>query len=99
MTNHEYRNEIKEIAISIDDAELWNETTDRSERLHETIDGHKWIIYTRFHDDILLHTRSDNYGFDNGLIDTKISSIGESENLKAVIAFWAFYGDVESELS
>lgn len=66
--------------------------------LHETIDGHEWIIYTAYHLPILQYSPNDDYMVENlgGAEEVlKQSGIG---GLHQALAFWAMYADVQDEL-
>ena len=62
--------------------------------LFEQIDSHEWIIYTRYHLQIMENTNNENYLIEN---------IGEASgddfhSIVAQFAFWAFYADVQDYL-
>ena len=63
--------------------------------LHETIDGHEWIIYTAYHLPILQWTDNADYMVDNlGGADDVLKSSGV-DGLHLAMAFWALYADVQ----
>ena len=63
--------------------------------LHETIDGHEWIIYTAYHLPILQWTDNADYMVDNlGGADDVLKSSGV-DGLHQALAFWALYADVQ----
>ena len=67
--------------------------------LHETIDGHELIIYTANHLPILQFSHNDEYMVDNiGGLEETLKSGGLS-GLHQALAFWAFYADVQEEIS
>jgi hypothetical protein len=47
ISRAEYWREIAELAASVTQ-EAFDGETEISDVLHETIDGHEWVIYTRF---------------------------------------------------
>ena len=58
ITHHEYWNEVSTIGQDIIDNAL-EYGSDVSDLTHEAIDGHEWIIYTFYHDQILSFTDND----------------------------------------
>ena len=62
--------------------------------LHETIDGHQWVIYYANNLDVLQHSENAEYGIDEGLIDAQESIKGGLSTLHCHLAFWALYADV-----
>lgn len=65
-------------------------------RLHETIDGHQWVIYYAYHDDVLRHSDNASYYEDNFGTDDMAATIKERglDGLKTVMAYFAMYADV-----
>ena len=104
MTNREYWAEVSSLAESIQeetrddmdgvfDCDWTRDEYEEAlrERLHETIDGHQWVIYTAYNYEVLRHSDNDGYmveefGADNlapdGVLNTN------------ALAFWALYADV-----
>ena len=79
------QDELKEAA-----QEIINDTL-----LHETIDGHEWIIYTAYHLAILQHSPNIDYMVDNlGGADDVLKRSGV-DGLHLAMAFWALYADVQ----
>jgi hypothetical protein len=93
----EYRMEIQEIANSVA-AEAEGDIDTARDLAHEAVDGHTWIIYNRFHTEILAYTDNENAieGMGGGLDDIFKRS-GVSGVLQT-IAFCAMLADVEAEL-
>lgn len=97
MTEKEYYDEVKSLARRV--LEETRERGDEDELydvLHETIDGHQWVIYTCYHYQVLQHSDNDGYtlaewGSDgvvtNGVLNTSL------------LAFGALYGDVSERIS
>ncbi len=66
--------------------------------LHETIDGHEYIIYTANHLPILQISSNSDYMADN--IGGLESSLNRGlDTLHCSLAFWAFYADVSDKLN
>ena len=70
-------------------------------RLHETIDGHQWVIYTSYNLDVLRHSDNedayiDNFGGEDAAHLLKDRGIS---GLHAVMAYCAMEQDVQSILS
>lgn len=68
-------------------------------RLHETIDGHRWIIYNSYNLKVIEYSDNEDCMIDN-LGDNEAEYILRQSGLSGLhqaIAFWAFYADV-SEL-
>lgn len=58
ITYSQYWKEVAELA-----ADCVKEAKERGDELsdiiHESVDGHQWIIYTAYHTDVLKHTECD----------------------------------------
>lgn len=68
-------------------------------RLHETIDGHQWIIYTTYNLSVILHSTNCDYYIDNFGKEAAGESLESGVDvLHLHIAFWAFYADVQEKL-
>ncbi len=83
-----YREECLSVARAICD-----EASDREQAydlVHQHVDGHAWIIYTRYHLMVLQHTDHEDAWQDFGELPT--------DNPLAFMAFAAFRADVEAEL-
>lgn len=79
---------------SRDDAEeLINDS-----RLHETIDGHQWVIYYAYNLPVLEYSNNTEYGVDNGLVDTSIITERSLNDFHTALAYWALYADVQEHL-
>jgi len=69
-------------------------------RLHETIDGHMWIIYTTYHTDIAEHSHNEDY-YKYIYCSESLGEMvynGGVEALQMTIAFFAFQADVQYKL-
>lgn len=63
-SGREYYDEIASLAADIvKEAEGDRETA--FDRAHETVDGHQWIIYTRYNAQVLDHSSNESAHFDN----------------------------------
>jgi len=62
-----------------------------SDMLHETIDGHQWIIYTSYNYDVMRF--SDNEGYAVSEFGAE-SVIDDGALIVSAIAFWALHQDV-----
>lgn len=111
ISQNEYTKEILEIAESIvetafneydevetveDAEELINDTL-----LHETIDGHQWVIYYAYNDDVLKYSDNDEAYldvYDSESIGNIVADQG-LDSLKTVMAYFAMYQDVQDHLS
>lgn len=106
ITCSEYWSQVNDLAVDLLDECLEECNGDIEDardlvfdsRLHETIDGHQWVIYTYYNQFILLHSENTEYGLDNGLIEWVAGKSCYSE-LTGAMAFWALYADVSEKLS
>jgi hypothetical protein len=66
-------------------------------RLHETIEGHEWVIYYTYNLSVLTYSDNTEYGIENGLVslDSKTFSLA---TFHSNLAFWAMYADVQNAL-
>lgn len=110
MNKQEYNTEINSIAENlVHDA--WNnydEVTDieqaeeliQDSLLHETIDGHQWIIYYSYNDEVIRHSdNADAYQdiYSNEDVGALIADQG-LDSFGTVRAFWAMTYDVQEQL-
>ena len=58
----------------------------------EVVDGSQYIIYTRYHGDILMFASNPNEGLEQGVIDC--SAINDISQITMQAAFWALQADV-----
>lgn len=110
ITYQEYRKEINELAESvvseaIDLIRYDGDEPNESEvedcvndtLLFETIDGHQWVIYYAYNDDVLNHSDNEDYmsfNFGDDMLGSILSESG-FDTLKMQMAFWAMYADVQ----
>jgi hypothetical protein len=108
-TQFEYNQEIQSIAYSLvesafneydevetreDAEELINDTL-----LHETIDGHQWVIYYSYNLDVIKYSDNEDYYSDNFGAESLASSLEQGlDTLHCHIAFWCMYADVQENL-
>ncbi len=108
MKQHEYWNEVNELADTIACEAMQETDNNRDEaqeiidnvRLHETIDGHQWIIYYGYNLDVIKHSDNEDCYSDNFGSDALVSSLEEGgmDTLHCHIAFWAMYADVQDRI-
>ena len=69
--------------------------------LHETIDGHQWIIYYSYNLDVIQYSDNEDYMVDyfGAECMADILKVKGLDDLHAAIAFWCMYADVQEELS
>ena len=104
MNNQEYWDEVRSSANYVAELALEAHDNDVDEAreaiwdhaLHEYVDSHEWIIYTRFHLPILEHTDNQEYAADNFGAEFLAETLKESglHGLHQAIAFYAFYQDI-----
>lgn len=109
LTYSEYWTEIQSIASdlvseSMDACENDRECAEESiqdTRLHETIDGHQWVIYYTYSLDVIKHSDNEDYYVQNFGGEALASSLeqGGLDTLHCHIAFWCMYADVQDKLS
>ncbi len=113
ITYNEYHSELRDIAECIfeeakkdnyckgEDFDLEQIQEDINDsRLHETIDGHQWIIYTAYHLDIIQHSDNSDYMQDNFGDECLGHALSDGiSSLHQAIAFWALYADVQDKLN
>lgn len=96
ITEREYNDVIREIAQKTLPEEYREYGDDQdpddfiSDRLHEIVDGHEWIIYTYYNSQVLTHSDNDGAYFDD------IGALEASDYNSAVqpMAFYAMRQDV-----
>ena len=101
ITKKQYQQEVEALAEQISSESLKYDR-DICEVLHETIDGHQWVIYYAYHDDVLKHSEQDaeeimasNFGTEYMGEVVKEGGLGR---LKTLLAFTALEGDVMDSL-
>lgn len=68
--------------------------------LHETIDGHQWVIYYAYNLDILQYSDNTDYMVDNFGPEFAGKTLKEAglSGLHMHLAFWALYADVADHI-
>ena len=94
MQHHQYWSEINTLAEHIRE-EAAKRDEDVYDVLHETIDGHKWVIYTIFHFDVLRHSDNEDYAIEHLSVE---SIIKDGRLSTEALAYGAMYGDVLDSL-
>lgn len=69
--------------------------------LHETIDGHQWVIYYAYNLDVINYSDNADYMTDNFGNDMAGDILKEQglNSLHTAMAFWCMYADVADELA
>ena len=103
-----YWKEIDSICTSMADEALSENDNDQKtalddifdSRLHETIDGHRWIIYNAYNLDVIEHSANGNYYKDSFGCDdiAAILKEGGISKLHTVMAYYSMYGDVSDRI-
>ena len=109
LTYNEYWAEVQSISDNLASEAMADNDNDREAaeedindmRLHETIDGHQWVIYYSYNLDVIKHSDNDDYYNDNFGAESLAVSLNEGglDTLHCHIAFWALYADVQDKLS
>ena len=66
--------------------------------LHETIDGHEWIIYYSYNLDVLQHSANQDYMIDNLGGASEVLESSGLQGLHQALAYWALYADVQEAI-
>ena len=90
ISRNEYWTEVESLAESITE-EAREQDRDIFEVLHETIDGHEWVIFTGCSQEIIRHSANESYSADNFGAETCFQ---DGQIRWDVIAFGCLYGDV-----
>ena len=104
MNYQEYYSEVNAIAEALvseamadhdNDAEQAMEDINDS-RLHETVDGHQWVIYYNHNLSVIEHSGNSDYMIDNIGIDSAGEALknGGLNGLHQALAYCALYADV-----
>lgn len=108
-TQSDYWREVESIAECIASESMADNDNDRSaaedeindSRLHETIDGHQWVIYYGYSLDVIKYSDNADYYVDHFGAEALVASIeqGGIDTLHCHMAFWALYADVQDRLT
>lgn len=106
ITQSSYNEEIEGLASNIAE-ELLEEYETREEaedyvydRIHETIDGHQWVIYYAYNNDVLKYSDNDEAYkdvYDNESLGAIVSEQGV-DSLGTVMAYFAMSQDVSEAM-
>lgn len=109
ITSAQYWNEVDSLAKTIAEEAMQQSDNDRSDAeelindsiLHETIDGHQWIIYYAYNLDVYHHSDNSNYLIDNFGNEEAGTILQEKglDGLHQALAFLALYADVQEKIS
>lgn len=109
ITSSQYWIEVQSIANSIATEAMQSCGNDRDNAeelindslLHETIDGHEWIICNDYNLDVIQHSDNEDYYIDEfGSDDAGVTlKNGGLSGLHTAVAFWAMYADVQNLIS
>jgi hypothetical protein len=108
MNNIEYDTEIKAIAACLVEDAMEHHDNDKEAALeaindswlHQTIDGHQWVIYYSYNHDVLRHSRnSEEYEsvYDDDGLGALVREKGVN-SLHMMMAYFAMYADVQQAL-
>ena len=108
ITSSQYWNEVQSLAVCIAEDAISYCANNRDEAeelindslLHETIDGHQWIIYYAYHLDVYQYSRNSDYYIDNFGGDDAAFVLKEKglDGLHQALAFWSLYADVQDKI-
>ena len=109
ITSSQYWNEVQSLTVTIAEeamAHCYNNRDDAEELisdslLHETIDGHQWIIYSAYNLDVYQYSDNSDYYVDNFGGDDAAYVLKEKglDGLHQALAFWSLYADVQDNIS
>ena len=109
FTSSQYWNEVQSIAVSIAEDAMSYCGNNREEAeelindslLHETIDGHQWIIYYAYNLDVYQYSDNSDYYIDNFGGDDAAYVLKEKglDGLHQALAYWSLYADVQDKIS
>lgn len=109
ITNQEYFAEVNAIAKAIVQDAMQQTDNNREEAeelimdtlLHETVDGHQWIIYYGYNLDVYQHSDNQDYYIDNLGADDAGHALKERglDGLHQALAYWCLYADVDDKIN
>ena len=109
ITSLQYWNEIQSLAVSIAEDAMSHCDNNREEAeelindslLHETIDGHQWIIYSAYNLDVYQYSDNPDYYINNFGGDDAAYVLKEKglDGLHQALAFWSLCADVQDKIS
>ena len=105
LTYTKYWREVNELAEMLVSESMADNSGDKDaameeiqdSRLHETVDGHQWIIYTYYNLQVIQFSDNEDYYSDNFGADSLAEALesGGLDILHCHIAYWAFYADIQ----
>ena len=108
ITSSQYWNEVQSLAVTIAEEAMLHCENNRDEAeelindslLHETIDGHQWIIYYAYNLDVYQYSENSDYYIDNFGGDDTAYVLKEKglDGLHQVLAYWSLYADVQDKI-
>ena len=108
ITSSQYWNEVQDLAVSIAEDAMSQCDNNREEAeelindslLHETIDGHNWIIYYAYNLDVYQYSENSDYYIDNFGGDDASYVLKEKglDGLHQALAYWSLYADVQDKI-
>ena len=109
ITSSQYWTEVQSLANQIAQDAMSQCDNDRSDAeelindslLHETIDGHQWIIYYAYNIDVYQLSDNSDYYIDNFGGDDAAYVLKEKglDGLHQALAYWSLYADVQDKIS
>lgn len=94
ITQSQYWTEVQELAENcVEEAAEYDR--DLGDVLHETIDGHQWVIYYAYNADVIKHTDNESYAEEN--FGTEAYAGKSYSDIGTIVAFWALYADVSEK--
>ena len=114
MTSQQYWVEVQQLSAAIvsesanytdcNTLESFDEDTIRDHifdsALHETIDGHQWVIYYAYNLDVLQYSANSKYMVDELGVEYAGQVLKDRglSGLHSALAYWALYADVMGAL-
>jgi len=92
MTHTQYHNEIEYLASECLERAIDEQNDDLYGIVHETLDGHEWVIYINRHVGVQDNSENWEYGLDEGLVHWQAGESSFSE-LTMALSFWAMVQD------
>jgi len=107
-TQYEYNQEILSIAENLVSEAMDQSNNDREEAeelindslLHETIDGHQWVIYNGYNVSVMKYSDNEDYYIDKFGTEDAGATLQERglSGLHNAIAFWCMYADTQDHI-
>jgi len=107
-TQYEYYQEVLSIAENLVSEAMDQSNNDREEAeelindslLHETIDGHQWVIYNGYNVSVMKYSDNEDYYIDKFGTEDAGATLQERglSGLHNAIAFWCMYADTQDHI-